>query len=182
VFAALPADVPTPPALHVSIRASKADPLERDRVVYSISLANDGDGPVRGAVVRDAYRPPGLRWTVDLPPRSTRVLSYLVVVDPDASLSTTRRGDGVLRNRVASSAAGSDCPPGATDSRCLARSTPVRPVGTAPGPALLTHGLADAVPSLLGSWARVAGMVAAAVALAAGYAVRVWRRRWAAHH
>ena len=103
-------------------------------VNYTVTVTNSGSVPYSGAnftdplsgVLDDAvyngdasatagsvsFSNPNLAWTGDLAAGATATIKYSVTVrSPDL-------GDHVLSNTVTSTAAGSNCPSGSTDTRC----------------------------------------------------------------
>jgi uncharacterized repeat protein (TIGR01451 family) len=123
------------PQLTLTKTASSPTTTPGSVLGYTIVLTNSGQTAYTGAVVDDSlagvladavydgnaavvgggtltYASPVLRWTGDLLVGATATITYSVTVDdPDT-------GDKLLTNSVASSAAGSTCPPGSTATAC----------------------------------------------------------------
>jgi uncharacterized repeat protein (TIGR01451 family) len=139
-----PSDSPAPtctatvtdliPALTITKTASTTTTTPGSTVSYTITVDDTGQTPYTGATVTDnlthvlgdaayngaaaatsgtvGYASPVLTWTGNLIPGGTATITYSVTVnDPDT-------GSGALANTVASTAAGSTCPPGGTGPGC----------------------------------------------------------------
>ncbi|MEU4804268.1 GEVED domain-containing protein [Actinosynnema sp. NPDC023587] len=112
-----------------------------DTVTYTIVVTNNGQTPQTGATFTDdlsqvlddarynadaaatagsvAYTAPNLTWTGDLAVGASATVTYTVTVNnPDT-------GDKSLKNQIASTTRGNNCPAGSTDPSC-ATSTPGR--------------------------------------------------------
>ena len=126
------------PGLTIVKTANTSAAVPGQVVGYTVTITDSGQTPYTGAVVTDdltgvlddavydndaaatagsvSYAAPVLTWTGSLSPGGSATITYSVTVDnPDT-------GDKLLINTVASSAAGSTCPPGTTSSPARSRS------------------------------------------------------------
>ncbi len=121
------------PGLTITKTASATAAVPGQRVGYTVTIADTGQTAYSGAVVTDtlellddaaydgdaaassgtvSYASPVLTWTGDLSPGQTATVTYSVTVsNPDT-------GDKTMVNTVASTAAGSSCPPASSNPGC----------------------------------------------------------------
>jgi uncharacterized repeat protein (TIGR01451 family) len=122
------------PGLTIVKTANTSAAVPGQAVGYTVTITDSGQTSYTGAVVTDdltgvlddavygndalatagsvSYTAPVLTWTGSLAPGDSATITYSATVgSPDA-------GDHLLINTVASSAAGSSCPPGTTSSPC----------------------------------------------------------------
>jgi uncharacterized repeat protein (TIGR01451 family)/fimbrial isopeptide formation D2 family protein len=122
------------PVLTITKTADTATTTPGSVVGYTITIKDDGPTTFTGATVTDSltgilgdanynndanatigavsFASPTLTWTGGLSPGVTAVVTYSVTVhNPDT-------GENLLANTAASSAIGSTCPPGSTNSAC----------------------------------------------------------------
>ena len=146
------------PALTIVTTASATAAVPGQQVTITVTVTDTGQTPYSGAVVTDSfakmaddaayngdatattgalsYANPVLTWTGNLSPGDSAVITYTVSVDnPDT-------GDKLVINNVASTDAGSTCPPGSTDPAC----TLTVPVLTPALTIVKTASAASAVP------------------------------------
>ncbi|MFI6235468.1 putative Ig domain-containing protein [Micromonospora sp. NPDC050784] len=124
------------PALSVLKTADRATTVPGGVVAYTITVTNVGETPYTGATVTDSlagllddatyngdavasaggvsYSAPLLTWTGDLAIDGSVTITYTITADDPQT------GGRVLVNTVSSTAAGSNCPPGGSDSACTA--------------------------------------------------------------
>ncbi|MEU8035307.1 putative Ig domain-containing protein [Streptosporangium sp. NPDC049078] len=122
------------PGLTVVKTANAATTIPGATVGYTVTVTNSGQTPYTGATVTDAlggvlddavynadatatvgsvsYTSPNLTWTGNLAVGASATITYSVTV------SSPDTGDALLVNSTASSAPGSNCPVGGTDTRC----------------------------------------------------------------
>ena len=122
------------PGLTIALSASTGTPTPGTVVRYTVTVTNSGQTAYTGAALTDSlsgvlddasyngdasatagsvsFASPNLSWTGSLAVGAVATITFSVTVNnPD-------NGDKLLASTVTSAAAGSNCPPGGTDSRC----------------------------------------------------------------
>ncbi|MEU4536425.1 putative Ig domain-containing protein [Streptosporangium sp. NPDC023825] len=146
------------PGLTITKVADRSAVVPGGSVAYTITIANTGDSVYTGAVVTDALASvldkatyngdaaatsgvvglagTTLTWTGDLAVGATATVTYSVTTTNPAT------GDKLLVNQVASSEAGSTCPPSSTSTACGVSVLVLTPILTL----VKTPGATSAVP------------------------------------
>ena len=146
------------PGLTITLSASPGSTTPGGKVTYTITAKNSGQTDYTGAIITDpltgllddasyggdatastgavSFSSPNLTWTGNLATGATVTVTFLVTVNnPDT-------GEKLMQNTVTSTAAGSNCAVGSTDSRC----TTLVPVLVPGLTIVVTHGASTTTP------------------------------------
>ena len=146
------------PGLTITLSASPGSTTPGGKVTYTITAKNSGQTDYTGAIITDpltgllddasyggdatastgavSFSSPNLTWTGNLATGATVTVTFSVTVNnPDT-------GEKLMQNTVTSTAAGSNCAVGSTDSRC----TTLVPVLVPGLTIVVTHGASTTTP------------------------------------
>ena len=146
------------PGLTITLSASPGSTTPGGTVTYTITATNSGQTPYTGATITDpltgllddasyngdatagtgavSFTSPNLTWTGNLATGAAVTVTFSVTVhNPDT-------GEKLMQNTVTSTAAGSNCAVGSTDSRC----TTLVPVLVPGLTIVVTHGTSTTTP------------------------------------